>query len=157
MQIDPSSEQYGLSKSSPTVGELERCLSQKIQALYGQRLGQSSATVLCHLFGQELVIILENSTTQVERYLSHRGASSLSLEVRGVLDQRLKQEIASLIESILHVSVRGILIDTSAGLQRTGIIAALSNMPDVRNPDALPKTAAYKQARRKRATSQHQS
>jgi len=157
MQIDPSSEQYGLSQSFPTVGELERRLSQKIQALYGQRLGQSSAAVLCHLFGQELVIILENSTTQVERYLSHRGASGLSLEVRDVLDQRLKQEIAHVIESILHINVRGMLIDTSAGLQRTGIIAALSNTPAVRNPDALPKTTAYKQARRKRATGQHRS
>lgn len=157
MQIDPSSDQYSLSRSFPTVGELERCLSQKIQALYRQRLGQSSTAVLCHLFGQELVIILENSTTQVEKYLSHRGASGLSLEVREVLNQQLKQEIANLIESILHINVRGMLIDTSTGLERTGIIAALSETPSVCNPDTLPKTTAYKQARRQRATSQRRS
>ncbi|MEM1251850.1 MAG: Na-translocating system protein MpsC family protein [Cyanobacteria bacterium P01_H01_bin.21] len=150
MRINSSLEQYSLSQSSSTVGELERCLSQKIQALYGQRLGQSSVSVLCHLFSQELVIILENSTTQVEKYLSSRGASSLSLEVREILDQRLKQEIANLIKSVLCVDVRGMLIDTSIGLGRTGIIAALSETPSVRNPDAVPKTAAYKQARRKK-------
>lgn len=153
MHTDPISAQSGLSQSTPTVGALERSLSQKIQTLYGQRVGQPSTTVLCHLFGQELVIILDNSTTQVEKYLSHRGASNLSTQVRDVLDQRLKQDITDLIKSVLHVDVRGMLIDTSAGLGRTGMIAALSDTPTVRNPAAVPKTTAYKKARRKKVTS----
>lgn len=152
MYIDSSSDQCNPDTAFPTAGELERRLSQKIQTLYRQRLGHLPTTVMCHLFGQELVIIIKNSTTQVERYLSNKGASDLSLEVREILDQRIKQEITNQIESILQVEVRGIMIDTSSGLACTGIIAALSQTPNVRNPDSVPKTSAYKQAHRKRVS-----
>ncbi|MGD1857818.1 MAG: DUF2294 domain-containing protein [Leptolyngbyaceae cyanobacterium] len=145
VHITSSSDKRAFS----TVGELERLLSQNIQALCRRCLGQQPTNVLCHLFGQELVIILENSRTLVEQCLSDKGASDLSLEVRQILNQHLKQEINALVESILQVSVRGLLIDTCTGLERTGIIVALSDTPLVRNPNRIPKTPAYKQARRK--------
>ncbi|MEO0348439.1 MAG: Na-translocating system protein MpsC family protein [Cyanobacteria bacterium P01_A01_bin.15] len=135
---------------TPSCGELERQLSQKIQTLYKQHLGQRPTRVTCHLFGQELAIIIESSTTQIEQLLSCQGASGLSSEVSRAVNQRLKQDITRLIESILQIGVQGILIDTSIELERTGIIALLAETPTVRNPELVPKTSAYKQARKRR-------
>lgn len=132
----------------PTVGELERDLSQTIRTLYGQRLGQLPTKVICHLFGRNVVVILENSMTPVEHYLSQQR--DLFLEVRKTLNQQIKQDISELIESILNVHVTGILIDTSPELNQTGLIVTLSDTPNVRNRGLIPKTPAYKQAYRRR-------
>ena len=139
-----------VSTSLPTSGELERSLSQRVQSLYGQKLGQMPKRTVCHLFGQELVLVLEDSTTQIEQFLEHEGAAPLMLEVRDAVEQRLKQEIVQIIESILQVSVRGIMVDSATGIGRTGIVAVLSQTPSVRNPESIPKTEPYKQARKRR-------
>ncbi|MBE9069639.1 DUF2294 domain-containing protein [Leptolyngbya cf. ectocarpi LEGE 11479] len=134
----------------PTVGELERDLSQKIQALYSQRLGQLPTKVICHLFGQNVVVILENCITHLEHFLFQQRASDLFLEVRKTVNQQIKQDISELIESVLDVHVTGILIDTSTELNQTGLIVALSDTPDARNRGLIPKTRAYKRARKRR-------
>lgn len=148
LPIDPQSNML-----TPSCGELERQLSQKIQTLYKQHLGQRPTRVTCHLFGQELAIIIDSSTTQVEQLLSCQGAPGLSSEVRRTVNQRLKQDITRLIESILQVGVQDTLIDTSIEMGRTGIIALLTATPIVRNPELVPKTSAYRQARKRRLRS----
>lgn len=134
----------------PTVGELERNLSQRIRALYGQRLGQLPTKVICHLFSQKVVIILENSMTPLEQYLSQQQASDLSLEIRKTVNQQIKQDISELIESVLDVHVIGMLIDTSTELNQTGLIVALSDTPNARNKGLIPKTRAYKRSYKRR-------
>lgn len=148
MQTTTTANSLKSKKVLPTVGELERDLSQKIQAMYVQRLGQLPTKVICHLFGQNVVVILENSMTPVERYLVQQQA--LSLEIRKTVHQRLKQDISELIESILDVHVTGMLIDTSTELQQTGLIVALSDIPNVRNQGLIPKTLAYRRAYKRR-------
>lgn len=130
----------------PSCGELERSLSQAIQSHYRQLLGQLPKQVICHLFGQELVVILQNSTTQVERFLSQKGRSELLLQLRQTIDRQLKQSITRVIETILSVDVQDIMVDTSLNLEQTGIIAVLSKTPAVRNPECVPRTPAYKRA-----------
>ena len=142
--ILPSCGELESSLILPSCGELERSLSQAIQNHYRQLLGHLPKKVICHLFGRELVIILQSSATQVERFLSQEGRSELLFQVRQTIDQQLKQSVAQVIEAILAVDVKDIMVDTSLSLEQTGVIAILSKTPAVRNPDHIPKTPAYR-------------
>ena len=44
-----------------TKGELERQLSQKIQAFYRRQLGHQPSKVTCQLFDSKLAVIIEDS------------------------------------------------------------------------------------------------
>ena len=122
-----------------TVGQLERSISQKIQALYKRNLGHQPSKVTCQLFDSKMAIVLENSITQPEQLLMAEGKTELVEKVRTALNQALRPQIESLIESILGVEVLDLLSDVTMDTARTGIIAVLSHTPEVRNPDALPK------------------
>ena len=122
-----------------TVGQLERSISQKIQALYKRNLGHQPSKVTCQLFDSKMAIVLENSITQPEQRLMEEGKTELVEKVRTALNQALRPQIESLIESILGVEVLDLLSDVTMDTARTGIIAVLSHTPEVRNPDALPK------------------
>jgi len=126
--------------SQQTVGQLERSISQKVQALYKQHLGHQPSKVTCQLFDSKMAIILENSITQPEQLLMEEGSMELAEKVRADLNQAIKPQIKSLIESVLNVDVLDILSDAAIDTARTGIIVVLSNTPVVRNPDALPKS-----------------
>ena len=122
-----------------TVGQLERSISQKIQALYKRNLGHQPSKVTCQLFDSKMAIVLENSITQPEQLLMAEGETELVEKVRTALNQALRPQIESLIESILGVEVLDLLSDVTMDTARTGIIAVLTHTPEVRNPDALPK------------------
>ena len=47
--------------SAPTIGQLERKLSQKIGALYREQLGHQIGKVTCQLLDTKLTIIIEDS------------------------------------------------------------------------------------------------
>ena len=122
-----------------TVGQLERSISQKIQALYKRNLGHQPSKVTCQLFDSKMAIVLENSITQPEQLLMAEGETELVEKVRTALNQALRPQIESLIESILGVEVLDLLSDVTMDTARTGIIAVLTHTPEERNPDALPK------------------
>ena len=122
-----------------TVGQLERSISQKVQALYKQHLGHQPSKVTCQLFDSKMAIILENSITQPEQLLIEEGKMDLVEKIHDDLNQALRPQIKALIESILDVEVLDLLSDAAIDTARTGIIVVLSSTPNVRNPDALPK------------------
>ncbi|MGD1857992.1 MAG: DUF2294 domain-containing protein [Leptolyngbyaceae cyanobacterium] len=126
-----------------SAGELEREISQSIQALYRSDLDHSLSRVTCQLFGRNIVIVLENSSTQPEKLLNGRGHADLAKEVRDTVDKLLFPKIVELIRTVLGVEVLDLVSDTSSKTEFTGIIAILSNVPDVRNPDVIPKTKAF--------------
>ena len=128
------------SASQQTVGQLERSISQKVQALYKQHLGHQPSKVTCQLFDRKMAIILENSITQPEKLLLEEGKADLAEKVRTDLNQALRPQIKTLIEKILEVDVLDLLSDATIDTARTGIIVVLSKTPNVRNPDALPKS-----------------
>jgi uncharacterized protein YbcI len=125
--------------STPTRGQLERLLSQKLQALYREQLGHQPGKVTCQLFDEKLAIIVEDSITSPEQVLASNGQTELAEQVRTDLDKAIQPQIKDLIEEILNVSVLDLLSDATLETGRTGIIAILEVMPEVRNPESVPK------------------
>ena len=125
--------------SKPTRGQLERTLSQRLQALYRDQLGHQPSKVTCQLFDEKLAIIVENSITPPEQLLADRGQSELAQQVRSELDEAIQPQLKSAIEEVLGVDVVDLLTDATLETGRTGIIAVLNATPEVRNPEAVPK------------------
>lgn len=125
--------------STPTRGQLERLLSQKLQALYREQLGHQPGKVTCQLFDEKLAIIVENSITPPEQVLANNGQTELAEQVRSDLEKAIQPNLKALIEEVLGVAVLDLLSDATLETGRTGIIAVLDVTPEVRNPDAVPK------------------
>lgn len=125
--------------SKPTRGQLERMLSQGLQALYRAQLGHQPGKVTCQLFDEKLAIIVEDSITPPEQLLANSGQTELAEQVRSDLDKAIQPRVKELIEEVLGVGVLDLLSDATLETGRTGIIAVLDVTPAVRNPDAIPK------------------
>lgn len=129
--MDPQKQQ--------TVGQLERELSQRLQALYRDQLGQRPSKATCQVFESKVAIILEDSVTQPEQLLADEGQKELAERVRADLDQAMRPQIKQLIEEVLQVEVMDLMSDATLNTGRTGIIVILAETPAVRNPEAIPK------------------
>jgi uncharacterized protein YbcI len=125
-----------MTTSIPTRGQLERTLSQKIQALYREQLGHRPGKVTCQVFGEQLAIVIEDSITQPEQVLANEGQSSLAQEVRSELDSALQPQLKTLIEEIVRVGVVDLLSDATLESGRTGMIVVLDNPPEVRSSNS---------------------
>lgn len=117
----------------PTRGQLERSLSQRIQALYREHLGHRAGKVTCQLMEAKLVIVIEDSVTQPEQILAKEGKHDLAEEVHSGLDEAIRPELSTVIGDILGVGVVDLLTDTTLNTGRTGIIAVLESNPVVRS------------------------
>ena len=122
----------------PTRGQLERSLSQQIQALYRNELGHRLSAVDCELFETKIAIVLEQSITQPEQFLAEQGKDKLVEELHAELGKAIEPQLKALIESVVGVSVVDLLKDTTLQTERTGIIVILAEAPQVR--DTASKT-----------------
>ena len=86
-----------------------------------------------------MAIIIEDSITSAEQILVEEGKNELAEKVRSNLDEAIQPELKQLIESIIEVEVLDILSDATLDTKRTGIIVVLSQTPQVRNPETIPK------------------
>lgn len=125
-----------MASNTPTKGQLERSLSQKVQALYRNELGQQPSKVSCQLCGEKFIIILEDSLTQPEQVLAQEGQGDLAEEVRTNLDDFMKPQLKSLVEDVAGVNVTELLSDVTLESGLTGIIAVLEETPNVRTSNA---------------------
>ncbi len=128
-----------MDKTNPTRGQLERTLSQRIQAFYRHQLGHQPAKVTCQLFDEKLAIILEDSITPTEQLLLEEEQEELAQQVRSSLNDVTKPQLKALIEEIVEVSVIDLLSDSTLETGRTGIVAVLADTPQVRNLGSIPK------------------
>ncbi|MEA5574238.1 DUF2294 domain-containing protein [Calothrix sp. UHCC 0171] len=126
--------------STPTRGQIERTVSQNIQAFYREQLGHQPSKVTCQLNDRNLVIVIENSITPPEQLLAQAGKQELAEQVRSDLGEAIKPQIQQIIEDILSVEVVELLSDATIETGRTGIIAVLSHAPSIRTPSANTKT-----------------
>lgn len=133
-----------MSNSNPTRGQLERSLSQRIQAFYRQQLGHQPSKVTCQLFDDKLVVIVEDSLTRTEQILAREGQEELVEQVRSSLDEAIQPQLKDLIEETLEVSVTDLLSDATLDTGRTGTIAMLANPPRVRNSGSTMKLKRQK-------------
>lgn len=123
----------------PTRGQLERTLSQRIQALYRSQLGHRLSGVDCELLETKIAIVLEQSVTQPEQLLVEQGKGELVKTLHSELEQAMRPQLQALIEEVVGVSVLDLLSDVTLETERTGIIAILSEAPQLR--DAASKAA----------------
>lgn len=128
--------------NSPTRGQLERELSQRIQGFYREKLGHQPSKVTCQLFDKKLALIIEDSITNAEELLLQEGKEDLAEQVRNSLEDAIEPQLKELIQDIIGVEVTDLLSDATLETGRTGIIAVLQNTPTVRNPAAIPKVKA---------------
>ncbi|MEB3181245.1 MAG: DUF2294 domain-containing protein [Nostocaceae cyanobacterium] len=117
----------------PTRGQVERNLSQRIQALYRAQLEHQPSKVVCQIFDDKIAIILEDSITQPEKLLVTSGNEELAENVHSELEETLQPQIKALIEEVMGVSVVDMLNDSTLETGRTATIAVLANRPQLRN------------------------
>lgn len=120
-----------------TAGQLEREISQKMQALYKAKLGHQTGRITCQLFDAKVAIVLENSLTQPVKLLFEENRNELAQQMRNDLNDALQPLVKTLIEDIIGVTVIDLLSDTSLSTGRTAVIGILEGAPDVRNPEAI--------------------
>ncbi|MUL34869.1 DUF2294 domain-containing protein [Gloeocapsopsis dulcis] len=122
-----------MDSSIPTRGQIERTLSQRIQALYRHQLEHQPSRISCQIFDEKVAIILEDSITQPEQLLVSTGQEELAQEVRSEIDEALKPQIKSIIEEIVGVNVIDLLSNAKLDTGRTATIAILAETPKFRN------------------------
>jgi len=117
----------------PTRGQIERNLSQRIQALYRTQLEHRPSRVVCQIFDEKIAIVLEDSITQPEQLLVDNGQEELAEEVRSKLDDALEPQLKALIEEVVGVPVIDLLSDAKLETGRTATVVILAEMPQVRS------------------------
>ena len=128
-----------MTTSTPTRGQIERTLSQRIQAFYREQLGHQPSKVTCQLSDSNLLIVIENSITPPELLLAQSGRQELAEQVRSDIDEAIQPQLKEIIKEILNVDVLELLIDATLETGRTGIIGVLSDTPTFRAPSAVSK------------------
>jgi uncharacterized protein YbcI len=123
-----------MDSSPPTRGQLERTLSQRIQALYRTQLEHQPSKVTCQIFDEKIAIILEDSITQPEQLLVNSGQQELAEQVRSELDEALQPQLKSLIEEVVGVAVIDLLSNAKLETGRTATVVILAETPLLRNP-----------------------
>lgn len=118
--------------STPTRGQVERSLSQQIQALYRGQLEHQTGRVTCQILAEKLVIVIEDSITQPEQILVEEGQTELVEQVRSSLSAAIEPQIKALVEEVLGVTVTDLLSDAKLESGRTGLIMLLSATPQLR-------------------------
>lgn len=122
-----------MDASYPTRGQIERTLSQRIQALYRTQLEHQPSRVVCQIFDGKIAIILEDSITQPEQILVNNGQEELAEQVRAKLDDALEPQLKTLIEEVVGVPVIDLLSDAKLETGRTATIVILAEMPQLRS------------------------
>jgi uncharacterized protein YbcI len=127
------------NKDLYTRGQLERELSQKIQAFYRSHLGHKPSKVTSQIFGTKLALIIEDSITSPEQILVEEGKDDLAKKVSSNLRDAIKPDLKKLIEEITKVEVVDMLSDATLETGRTGIIVILNQTPEMRDLETAPK------------------
>lgn len=123
-----------------TRGQIERTLSQSIQALYRSQLGHQPGKVTCQLFDEKLAIVIEDSVTQPERLLASDGQTMLAEQLCSNLSNAIRPQVKTLIEQVLSVNVLDLLGEATLATGRTGLIAILASSPQLRATESQRST-----------------
>ena len=120
------------STALPTRGQLDRTLSQRVQAFYRTQLGHQPSRVQCYIADGKVIIVLEDSITKPEKLLLESGQEELAEKVHSDLDKALHPQLAALIEETVGVKVIDILSDATFDTGRSGTIVVLEEAPQLR-------------------------
>ena len=120
-----------MEKVLPTRGQLERKLSQTTQALYREGFGHNPSKVVCHIFGDKVAIIIENTITSIEKLLID-SQIDLAKDMRSAVERVFSLQIKQKISEILKVEIIDLIIESRLDSDYAGIVAILNNAPEVR-------------------------
>lgn len=115
----------------PTRGEMERSLSQSLQAFYRQQLSCRVGKISCHILDNKVAISIESPITSIEKLLD---SSEDRQFLRDRIDSIVKSEVMQSIKQNLGVEAIDLTIDTTIENNFTGILAFLCEKPPMRNP-----------------------
>ncbi len=127
MSIDHNKNCY------PTVGQLERDIAQKINALHHNQSGHRASKVNCHLLENKIIIFCEDVITPIEKILLEAQSFHLIHQVRKFLDASIKVKIEELIEKIVQVKVNNCIYNTTVETASAVGIVMLADSPKVRS------------------------
>ncbi len=131
---NPGYTSQNMETQNPTRGQLERTISQRIQALYRTKLGHQPTKIVCQIFDEKVAIILEDSVTKPEQLLAQSGREDLAEQVRADLDELLQPQLKAIIEEVMGVTVIDMLSDAKLDTGRSGIIAIFGETAIIENP-----------------------
>ncbi len=125
-----------MNRRNPRRGQLERDLSQRIQALYRNYLESQPAEVACQIFDNKIAIVLDNFMTRPVKMLAEQGQRELAQQVRFTLNQALEPQLKALIEEVVGVPVIDWLSDAPLESGHIGAIAILADTPQLSDSGA---------------------
>ncbi|BAS57432.1 MULTISPECIES: DUF2294 domain-containing protein [Leptolyngbya] len=132
------------SSALPTRGQLERTLSQRVQAFYRTQLGHQPSRVQCYIADGKITIVLEDSITKPEQLLMENGQEQLAEKVRSDLDKALHPQLSTMIQEIVGIKVVDIFSDATFDTGRSGTIVVLEEAPQLR--ESQPKRSREENA-----------
>ena len=121
-----------IEKTLPTKGQLERQLSQGVQALYRSQFGHLPHKVVCHLFGDKIAIIAEGTVTALEQILKNNSQSDLASDIRAAVSETFAVEVKQKIKEIFGLEVVDLIYDSNLDSGYLGTIAFLEKSPQTR-------------------------
>lgn len=116
----------------PTSGQLERQISQGVQALYRLQFGHLPSRVTCHIFDNKVAIVAEDTVTAIERVLRDCSQIDLAREVRSAICETFTARIGQKVTEILDVKVADVVGDSNLENGYIGAIVFLESFPKVR-------------------------
>ncbi|MGB3311698.1 MAG: DUF2294 domain-containing protein [Nodosilinea sp.] len=120
------------STLKPTLGQLQRRLTQQFQRLYRERLNHTPGKITCQIFDEKLLFVVEDSVTKPEQLLVSEGQAELAEQVRSDLATALRPPIIEMVETILDREVVDVLTDATLATGRTSVVIILSGPPGAR-------------------------
>ncbi|HZG40867.1 MAG TPA: DUF2294 domain-containing protein [Nodosilinea sp.] len=116
----------------PTLGQLQRRLTQRFQRLYRDKLNHTPGKITCQIIDEKVLLVIEDSVTKPEQLLVNEGQTELAEQVREDLSSALRPQIIELVETVLSRQVLDILTDATLATGRTSVVIILSEPPEVR-------------------------
>ena len=129
-----------MNRQLPTLGQLERQLSQSIQKLYREELGHSPQKVTCKFFKNQLSILIEDALTAVEKTLVNRdNEDKTAKKLNFAINDSIRLKLKNIIETVLAIEVEDILFSSNMDTMRAGAIVILGQLPQIKNPKPIIK------------------
>ncbi|MBE9157423.1 DUF2294 domain-containing protein [Nodosilinea sp. LEGE 06152] len=116
----------------PTLGQLQRRLTQRFQRLYRDKLNHTPGKITCQILEEKLLFVIEDSVTKPEQLLVDEGQAELAEQVRSDLAMALRPQIIEMTEAVLDREVVDVLTDATLATGRTSVVIILSEPPEAR-------------------------
>lgn len=130
-----------------TRKQVEREISQKLYAFHKHNLGCSPQKVVCYLFANYLIVVVEDAITPLELTIRKKGKIEILLEIRQTINRVLKSKLQKIVEELLLVKTIDIICDLNFDSHRMMAMALLTETPKLRSKNPRlsnsiePKTA----------------